>query len=160
LEETAANAIIGKLTIQSKLIEGENIMKQKLGFILGILVLGILVAISLIHDSKANAAQSPEKAIKNTVQHYLDAVNTGDIDTMVKYTDDLRFPDKSVQKTNYKGIKESVTDISIQSVEPLSPTSYKVNVTATIKGNKQQFALPLVNKYGMWLVVIGQQQQQ
>jgi hypothetical protein len=135
-------------------------MKQKLGFITGILVLGILVAISLIHDSSANAAQSPEKAIRKTVHYYLDAVNAGDIDSMVKYTDDLRFPDKTVQKTNYKGIKESVTDVSIQSLEPLSPTSFKVNVTAIIKGNKQQFALPLVNKYGMWLVVIGQQQQQ
>jgi ketosteroid isomerase-like protein len=114
----------------------------------------------LIHDSSANAAQSPEKAIRKTVHYYLDAVNAGDIDSMVKYTDDLRFPDKTVQKTNYKGIKESVTDVSIQSLEPLSPTSFKVNVTAIIKGNKQQFALPLVNKYGMWLVVIGQQQQQ
>jgi hypothetical protein len=135
-------------------------MKQKLGFILSILAFGILVAISLIHDSNAYAAQSPEKAIKNTVHYYLDAVNAGDIDSMVKYTDDLRFPDKTVQKTNYKGIKESVTDVSIQSLAPITPTSYKVNVTAIIKGNKQQFALQLVNKYGMWLVVIGQQQQQ
>jgi hypothetical protein len=135
-------------------------MKQKLGILIALIAFGALLAISLIHDSKANAAHSPEQAIKTTVLAYLNSVNTGDIDTMIQYTDDLRFPDKSVQKDNYKGLKESVTNISIKGLEPLTPTSYKVNISATINGNKEEFALPVVNKYGVWLVVIGQQQQQ
>jgi hypothetical protein len=135
-------------------------MKQKLGIIIALIAFGALLVISLIHDSKANAAHSPEQAIKSTVLAYLNSVNTGDIDTMIKYTDDLRFPDKSVQKANYKGLKESVTNISIMGLEQLTPTSYKVNISATIKASKQEFALPVVNKYGVWLIVIGQPQQQ
>lgn len=158
MEDTRSNAIIGKLTRQTKLIKGESMMKQKLGYLVGIIAFGILVAISLIHDSNANAAQSPENAIKNTVHYYLEAINAGDVDTIINYTDDSHFPDKSVQKESYKSFKkQSITDISIQGLEAISPTSYNVSVTATIQGKKEQFALPLVNKYGMWLIVIGQQ---
>ena len=136
-------------------------MKQKLGILVGIIAFGVLLAISLIHDSNANAAQSPENAIKNTIHYYLDAINAGDIDTIVKYTDDSRFPDKSVQKETYKDFKkESITNVSIQGLEAISPTSYNVKITATISGKKEQFALPIVNKYGQWLVVVGQVQQQ
>lgn len=136
-------------------------MKQKLGIFVGIIILGILVAIALIHDSKANAAQSPEIAIKSTVQHYLAAINANDLDNIVKYTDDARFPDKSIQRETYKSFqKTTITDISIQGLEAISPTSYSVNIKATIQGQQQQVALQVVNKYGMWLVVTGQQQQQ
>jgi hypothetical protein len=131
-------------------------MKQKLALFIGVIALGLIVALSLINDSKGNAAKSPEAAIRTTVQSYLSAVNTGDTETMVKYTDDLRFPDKATQKQNYKGIKEAITNISIKSVEKMTETSYKVNITASIQGNPQEFAVPVVNKYGMWLVVIGQ----
>jgi hypothetical protein len=152
---------MGKLTSQTKLIKGASTMKQKLGILVVIIAFGILVAISLIHDSNAKAAQSPEAAIKNTVHYYLDAINAGDIETIVKYTDDSRFPDKSIQLENYKSFqKTSVTDITIQGLEAISPTSYNVNLTATIQGKPQQITLQLVDKYGMWLVVTGQQQQQ
>jgi hypothetical protein len=135
-------------------------MKQKLGFIVAFIAFGALLAISLIHDSNANAAHSPEQAIKTTVLAYLNSVNTGDIDKMIQYTDDLRFPDKSVQKANYKGLKESVNNISIKGLEPLTPTSYRVNISATVNGKKAEFAIPVVKKYGVWLVVVGQPQQQ
>jgi hypothetical protein len=135
-------------------------MKQKLGFVIASIAFCTLLAVSLIHDSNANAAHSPEQAIKTTVLAYLNSVNTGDIDTMIQYTDDLRFPDKSVQKANYKGLKESVINISIQGLVPLTPTSYNVNISATVNGKTAEFAIPVVNKYGVWLVVIGQQQQQ
>jgi hypothetical protein len=138
-------------------------MKQKLGIVLAILAFGALLTISLIHDSKANAAHSPEQAIKTTVLAYLNSVNSGDIDTMIQYSDDLRYPDKSVQKANYTSLKiqESITNISIKFIEPLTPTSYKVSFSAKISGNQvEELALPVVNKYGVWLVVIGQQQAQ
>jgi hypothetical protein len=134
-------------------------MKQKLIIVIAFLAFAALLAISLIHDSKANAAHSPDQAIKTAVLGYLDSVNTGDPDKMILYTDDLRFPDKSVQKDSYNGLKASITDITIDGMESLTPTSYKVNITATIDGKKQAFAFPVVNKYGVWLVVIGQQQQ-
>jgi hypothetical protein len=131
-------------------------MKQKLVFLLCCIGFGLLLAVSLIHDSKAHAALSPEKAIGTTVHSYLNAINTGDTDTMVKYTDDLRFPDKATQKENYKNIKEAISNITIKSFNKMTETSYKVNVAATIQGKTQEFAIPVVNKYGMWLVVIGQ----
>jgi hypothetical protein len=133
-------------------------MKQKLVLLVCMIGFGLLLAASLIHDSKANAALSPEKAINNTIQAYLNAINAGDTDTIVKYTDDLRFPDKATQLENYKSmvIKETISNISIKSLDKLTETSYKVNVSATIQGQTQEFAIPVVNKYGMWLVVIGQ----
>jgi hypothetical protein len=131
-------------------------MKQKLALLICVIAFGLIVTLSLIKDSKGHAAKSPEAAIRTTVQSYLSAVNTGDTDTMVKYTDDLRFPDKATQKENYKGIKEAVTNISIKSLEKMTETSYKVTIMANIQGNQQEFAVPVVNKYGMWLVVIGQ----
>jgi hypothetical protein len=130
-------------------------MKQKLALFICVIAFGLVVALSFIKDSKGNAAKSPETAIKTTVQSYLNAVNTGDTETMVKYTDDLRFPDKATQQENYKGIKEDITNISIESLEKMTETSYKVNITAHIQGKPQEFAVPVVNKYGMWLVVIG-----
>jgi hypothetical protein len=153
---------MGKLTSQTKLIKGASTMKQKLGILVVIIAFGILVAISLIHDSNAKAAQSPEVAIKNTVHYYLDAITAGDIETIVKYTDDSSLPDKSVQLESYKATfqKTTITDISIQGLKAISPTSYVVNLTATIQGQSQQFALQVVDKYGMWLIVTGQQQQQ
>ncbi len=135
-------------------------MKQKLGIIVVLLAFAAILTIALIHDSKADAAGSPEEAIKTTVLAYLNSVNSGDIDTMVEYTDDLRFPDKSIQKQNYEGLKQPVTDIVIKGMEPLTPTSYKVDFSATINGATEDLALQVVNKYDKWLVVIGQQQQQ
>jgi hypothetical protein len=131
-------------------------MKQKVVFLLCCIGFGLLLAVSLVHDSKADAAQSPEKAISNTVNAYLNAINTGDTDTMVKYTDDLRFPDKATQKENYKNIqKVAISNITIKSFDKITETSYHVNVSATIQGKTEGFAIPVVNKYGMWLVVIG-----
>jgi hypothetical protein len=131
-------------------------MKTKLAYFICVVALGLIVALSLISDSKGNAAKSPEAAIRTTVESYLSAVNTGDTETMVKYTDDLRFPDKATQKENYKGMKEPITNISIKGLEKMTETSYKVNISANIQGSMQEFAVPVVNKYGMWLVVIGQ----
>jgi hypothetical protein len=131
-------------------------MKQKLALFICVIAFGLIAAVSFVNDSKGNAAQSPDTAIRNTVLSYLTAINTGDTDTMVRYTDDLRFPDKATQKENYKGIKEAITNISIKSLEKMTETSYKVNITANIQGKAQEFAVPVVNKYGMWLVVIGQ----
>ncbi|MEX2461712.1 MAG: hypothetical protein WD469_10545 [Paenibacillaceae bacterium] len=135
-------------------------MKQKLGILLVLIAFGALLTISLIHDSKANAAHSPENAIKTAVLTYLNSVNTGDIDTLIQHTYDLSIPDKSMQQESYKDLKVSITNISIKSIEPITPTSYKVNIAATINGNKEEIALPVVNKYDLLLVVTGQQQQQ
>jgi hypothetical protein len=131
-------------------------MKQKLAMFLCLIGLGLIVALSFMQDSKGSAAKSPDTAIRTTVQSYLNAVNAGDAETMVKYTDDLRFPDKATQIENYKGIKEAITNVSIKSLEKMTETSYKVNISANIQGNQQEFAIPVVNKYGIWLVVIGQ----
>jgi ketosteroid isomerase-like protein len=138
-------------------------MKQKLGIVIAILAFAAVLAISLNHDSKANAARSPEQAIKKTVLAYLNSINSGDIDTLVQYTDDLRYPDKTVQKANYTSVKlqESITDIVINTIEPLNATSYKASISAKISGTQaNNLGILVVNKYGEWLVVTGQQQAQ
>jgi hypothetical protein len=117
-----------------------------------------LIAISLIHDSKANAEHSPDRAITTVVTSYLQAIETGNLDAMVQNSDDLRFPDKVDQKKNYAGIKQTITNASVNSLEKITTTIYKANITATIDGNPQQFAIPVVYKYGKWLVIIGQAQ--
>jgi hypothetical protein len=157
LEPSQTNAIISKITRLINIKKGEKMMKQKFVFLLCCIGFGLLLAVSLIHDSNANAALSPEKAMSTTVNSYLNAIKIGDTDTMVKYTDDLRFPDKATQKENYKNIqKVDISNITIKSFDKMTETSYKVNVAATIQGKPQEFAVPVVNKYGMWLVVIGQ----
>ncbi|QGQ97819.1 hypothetical protein EHS13_24480 [Paenibacillus psychroresistens] len=137
-------------------------MKQKLGIVIAILAMGAVLALSLIHDSKANAAHSPEQAIKKTILAYLNALNSGDIDSLVQYSDDLRFPDKSVQKDTYTQNKfqQSITDITIKTLEPQTATSYMVIFSAKIDGDpRDNLPIPVVYKYGKWLVVMGQQQQ-
>jgi hypothetical protein len=133
-------------------------MKQKLVIIAGFIVFGLLIAVSLIHDSKANAEQSPNQAITTVVTNYLQAIETGNLDVMVQNSDDLRFPDKADQKKNYAGIKQVITNASVTSLEKVTTSIYKANIKATIDGNPQEFAIPVVYKYGKWLVIIGQAQ--
>jgi hypothetical protein len=133
-------------------------MKQKLVILASFIVFALLIAVSLIHDSKANAEQSPNQAINTVVTNYLQAIETGNLDVMVQNSDDLRFPDKADQKKNYAGIKQAVTHASVTSLEKVTASVYKANIKAIIDGNPEEFAIPVVYKYGKWLIIIGQAQ--
>lgn len=138
-------------------------MKQKLGIVIAILAFGAVLALSLIHDSNASAAHSPEQAIKKTVLTYLNAISSNDIDTLVQISDDLRFPDKTIQKENYSQFESQpkITDIVINSIKPQNATAYVVSISAKLDGKPaNDIPILVVNKYGQWLVLTGQQQQQ
>ena len=61
------------------------------------IVLGILLLLFLVGCSN----KTTDEEVATLVSNYLQAVETKDISSMVKYADDIRFPDKAEQKEQY-----------------------------------------------------------
>ncbi|MBK3496886.1 hypothetical protein JFL43_18870 [Viridibacillus sp. YIM B01967] len=64
----------------------------------------------LLVDCSNETNLTTDEEVANLVNNYLEALETKDITSMLKYVDDIRFPDKVEQKEQYSNIDEDITD--------------------------------------------------
>jgi len=101
--------------------------------------------------------QTNEEVIRENIMKYLFAIESGDINEMVKYADDIRFPDKNDQKMEYENIDDDITDTSIEKLEKISATEYQVTIRYRQgKGDLTKITFPVTKKDDGWKIIVGQ----
>lgn len=101
--------------------------------------------------------RNSEEVIRENVMKYLSAIESGDVNEMVKYSDDIRFPDKIEQRLEYQKIQDDISDTSIENLEKISNTEYQVTIKyKQDKGEFTEIKFPVVKKEDGWMILVGQ----
>lgn len=119
------------------------------------IVLGILLLILLAGCSTKTTLTTDEE-VTNLVNNYLEALETKDISSMVKYADDIRFPDKDEQKEQYSSIDEDITDTKIVELKKVSETEFQATVELINNGDLSNFTFPVEKQNTGWKIIVGQ----
>ncbi|OAB47164.1 hypothetical protein [Paenibacillus antarcticus] len=120
------------------------------------LLVMIIVIINLIGCSESKTLDTKEK-VREQVTAYLKAVEIKDIDTMVKYADDLRFPDKIQQKSEYQTISQKIDKALIKDLRKINDTEYSVTITTEENGKMDEFTFPIKYVDQDWRIIVGQE---
>lgn len=115
-------------------------------------VLGALLLLALVGCS----AKTTDEKVTTLVSNYLEAVETKDVPSMVKYADDIRFPDKAEQKEEYSAMDNNITDTKIVELKKVSETKFEATIEAIEEGNLIQLTFPVEKKKNGWKVIVGQ----
>jgi len=119
------------------------------------IVLGSLLFIFLAACSTKTTLTTDEE-VTSLVNSYLEALETKDISSMVKYADDIRFPDKVEQKEQYSSIDEDITDTKIVELKKVSETEFEATVELINNGNLAEFTFPVEKQKAGWKIIVGQ----
>ncbi|MEK3936395.1 hypothetical protein MKY41_13825 [Sporosarcina sp. FSL W7-1349] len=114
--------------------------------------MGLLFLVLLFGCSKMTLEEQAENVLSN----YLSALENHDINALVKYSDDLRFPDKSVQKENYLDIEHTNPIAKIIELQSISPTEFEATVEIVEEDGQLELTLPIQQKKNKWKVIVGQ----
>lgn len=122
-----------------------------------IIVLGILMLLFLGGCS----TKTTEDKVATLVSNYLQAVETKDISSMVKYADDIRFPDKAEQKEQYSSILDEdihsdVTATKIVELKKVNETEFEATIELFEHGNLTKLTFPVQMQKRGWKVIVGQ----
>jgi len=119
------------------------------------IVLGILLLTLLVGCSNETTLTTDEE-VTNLVNNYLEALESMDVSSMVKYADDLRFPDKVEQKKEYSSISGDITDTKIVELQKVNETKFEVTVELVDKGELFNLTFPVEKQKKGWKVIVGQ----
>ena len=122
-----------------------------------LIVLGILLLLFLVGCS----TKTTDEKVATLVSNYLLAVETKDISSMVKYADDIRFPDKAEQKEQYSSIFDEdihsdVTDTKIVELKKVNETEFEATIELIEEGNLTKLTFPVQKQKRGWKVIVGQ----
>lgn len=115
----------------------------------------VLLLVNLFGCSKTNIAT--EEIIKENISIFLKAAENNEVDTMVKYADDLRFPDKKEQKNEYISINQKIKKTSIKDLKQLNDKEYSVTITCEVEGEADEFTFPIKYENKDWRIIVGQE---
>ncbi|MGE7186237.1 hypothetical protein ACQKKK_20390 [Peribacillus sp. NPDC006672] len=118
------------------------------------IVLGILLLILLVGCSTETTLTN-DKEVANLVNNYLEALETKDITSMVKYSDDIRFPDKVDQKEQYSNIDDDITDTKIVELKKVSETEFEATVEIVNNGKLTELTFPVEKQKTGWKTIVG-----
>lgn len=122
-----------------------------------LIVLGVLLLLFLVGCS----TKTTDEKVATLVSNYLQAVETKDISSMVKYADDIRFPDKAEQKEQYSSIfnediHSDVTDSKIVELKKVNETEFEATIELIEQGNLTKLTFPVQKQKRGWKVIVGQ----
>ncbi|WP_409369602.1 hypothetical protein [Lysinibacillus sp. 38-6] len=116
-----------------------------------LIVLGILLLLFIV-----GCSAKTDEEVKTLVSNYLEAVETNDISSIIKYADDVRFPDKDEQKKQYSTIDSDITDTKIVELNKVNETEFEVTIEVVDKGNLTKLTFPVKKQKTGWKVIVGQ----
>jgi len=121
------------------------------------IVLGILLLLFLVGCS----TKTTDEKVVTVVSNYLQAVETKDISSMVKYADDIRFPNKAEQKEQYSSIFDEdihsdVTDTKIVELKKVNETEFEATIELIEQGDLTKSTFPVKKQKRGWKVIVGQ----
>lgn len=119
------------------------------------IVLGILLLTLLVGCSNETTLTTDEE-VTNLVNNYLQALESKDVSSMVKYADDLRFPDKVEQREQYSSIDDDITGTKIVVLKNVDETKFETTVELIRNGNLAKVTFPVEKQKKGWKVIVGQ----
>ncbi|KEF39545.1 hypothetical protein M670_01318 [Schinkia azotoformans MEV2011] len=119
------------------------------------IVLGILMFV-ILSGCSSKASLTTDEKVTGLVNSYLEALESKDRTAMVKYTDDLRFPDKEEQKKEYEKINDEITDTRIVEIKNVSETEFEATVEMVVNGDKNELIFPIQKQEKDWRIIVGQ----
>ncbi|GAA0336530.1 hypothetical protein GCM10008967_28610 [Bacillus carboniphilus] len=120
------------------------------------IIASITLMLIILTGCSSEASLTNEEKVTGVVNNYLEALESKDISAMVKYTDDLRFPDKEEQKKQYKNIEEEITDTKIVEVKQVSEIEFKATVEIVSDGKLNELTFPIQKQEEDWKIIVGQ----
>jgi len=115
------------------------------------MVLGFLLLLFIV-----GCSANTDEEVTTLVSNYLKALETNDISSIVKYADDVRFPDKAEQKEQYSTINSDITDTKIVKLKKVNETEFEVTIEVVEKGNLTKLTFPVKKQKTEWKVIVGQ----
>lgn len=123
------------------------------------LILVVPAMLSFLERNQTSQLSQAEE-VETMVNSYLEALKTRDIQALVQYSDDLRFPDKEEQLAQYLTIDETITHASIKELTKVNEREYAV----TIRFIDEQEPLPFEQTFSVrfqkgegWKMIVGEE---
>lgn len=110
----------------------------------------------ILSGCSSEASITSDEKVTGLVSDYLEALESQDISALVKYADDLRFPDKEEQKKEYSSIEEEITDTKLVAIKKVDETEFEATVEIVSDGNLYELALPIQKQEKDWKIIVGQ----
>jgi hypothetical protein len=114
------------------------------------------IAAGALYNS-ATASPTAESEVKATVQHYFQAIKQGNVEEMMKLTDDKRFKNDEAKRSVYSSLvrAEELQDEKITNITPISGDRINVTLHSKTKGQGiQDMTIPVVRENGEWKLLI------
>lgn len=119
------------------------------------IILGTLL-LTLLGGCSNETTLTTDEEVTNLVNNYLQALEKKDVSSMVKYTDDVRFPDKVEQKKQYSSIDDDITDTKIVELKNVDETKFEATVEINSDGNLAKITFPVEKQKKGWKIIVGQ----
>lgn len=99
---------------------------------------------------------STDGEVETIAYEYAKALETHDIPSMVKYSDDLRFNSEDEQMEQYLKIEQNITDASVLSLTKINEDNYEVIIEVIQNEEVIELTFPIYKKDGEWRILVGQ----
>ncbi|WP_068776044.1 hypothetical protein [Paenibacillus sp. FJAT-26967] len=111
--------------------------------------------IAVIGVMGCSSQSRSEQQVKDHLTDYLKALENKDVETMVKLTDDIRFPDKEEQKNQYNSINQNIKNTSIKELKLISETEYLGMVSLIEDDKEREISFPVKKIDNQWKIIVG-----
>lgn len=115
-----------------------------------------LLFLMLLSGCSAKTALPPKEEVEKLLFNYLEAIEDNNISALVKYSDDLRFPDKKEQRENYLDIDSNYTDTKVIELINTSPTEFAATIEFVDDDTRLELTFPIQQQKNKWKVIVGQ----
>ncbi|WP_338754914.1 hypothetical protein [Bacillus sp. FJAT-52991] len=122
-------------------------------------VMSGILALTILGGYSTNKTVQPEEEVEKLVNNYLTALEKKDVSSLVKYADDLRFPNKDEQKQEYSVIvtDENVTNTKLLNLKKISDTEFETTIeVASNGGSSDKLTFPIKQQENGWKIIVGQ----
>lgn len=98
-----------------------------------------------------------EDIIKKNITSYLAAIESGTISEMIKYADDVRFPNKQDQKNEYENIQDEISETSLEKLVKITETEYHAIIKYKQDNrDSTEITFPVIKKDDGWKIIVGE----
>jgi ketosteroid isomerase-like protein len=99
-----------------------------------------------------------EDIIKKNITSYLAAIESGTISEMIKYADDVRFPNKQDQKNEYENIQDDISETSLEKLVKITETEYHaiIKYKQDNREDSTEITFPVIKKDDGWKIIVGE----
>ncbi|WP_251579611.1 hypothetical protein [Paenibacillus sp. MER TA 81-3] len=131
-------------------------MNKSLKITLGLTTLAIILSVSMSSVSKASIPDIQEA--KNTVENYIEAIESKNVDEIMKWVKDTRFDSPAQQRSQYFTMfsNDPFSNASMINIQKINNNTMSVSIELDRKSNKESeiIQLPVIKEDGKWKLLV------